>query len=262
MPDFLDGVPPELLMLVTLGLGLLLVILRFDAERFGAAEYDEMTEGVRPPLRRRLSWYLVGILLIALVMFVAPAPETDFHLTLGDRRDAIVLGFLYAVLGTAQALAYAFIRYRRVRFPDAGSYPTALINSGLTAFIDEATFRGIVLGFLLLAGMEPWLAVVTQALLYTLATRTGAPGRVPYMLFLSLGIGLLGGWLTVVTGAIGAAFIGHTITRFAVFLVTGHAGQVAPRGTEDEEKLRRHLIPPGWRVIGARDGHEAPTRDR
>ena len=163
-------------------------------------------------------------------MFIAPDPESDFHLTLGDRVQAIALGFAYGVVGTLQALAYAMVRYRRIRFPDVGSYPTSLINAGLTAFIDEATFRGVVLGFLLLTGMEPWIAIVVQTLLYTLATRTGAPGRVPYMLFLSLGIGLVGGWLTVATGAIGAAFIGHTITRFSVFLVTGHAGQVGGPG--------------------------------
>ena len=46
----LDSVPTELLFLVSLGLGLLLVILRFDAERFGAAEYDALVDGVRPPL--------------------------------------------------------------------------------------------------------------------------------------------------------------------------------------------------------------------
>ncbi len=258
----LDGVPTELLFLVSLGLGLLLVILRFDAERFGAAEYDELVDGVRPPLRRRLAWYLVGIGLILAIMFIAPDPESDFHLTLGDRVQAIALGFAYGVVGTLQALAYAMVRYRRIRFPDVGSYPTSLINAGLTAFIDEATFRGVVLGFLLLTGMEPWIAIVVQTLLYTLATRTGAPGRVPYMLFLSLGIGLVGGWLTVETGAIGAAFIGHTITRFSVFLVTGHAGQVAARGTEEEEQLRRRLIPEGWRIIGSRDGREASSRDR
>jgi hypothetical protein len=132
----------------------------------------------------------------------------------------------------------------------------------LTAFIDEATFRGIMLGFLLASGLEPWVAVVLQAILYALATRTGAPGRVPYMLALSLGYGLLGGWLTLVTGGIGAAFIGHAITRFSVFLVTGHAGQVAARGTEVEEIWRRRVVPEGWRIIGGRDSREATPRDR
>ena len=258
----LDGVPTELLFLVSLGLGLLLVILRFDAERFGAAEYDELVDGVRPPLRRRLAWYLVGIGLILAIMFIAPDPESDFHLTLGDRVQAIALGFAYGVVGTLQALAYAMVRYRRIRFPDVGSYPTSLINAGL----DGVHRRGD------LPRRRPRLPAPDRDGAVDRHRRPDPPvhpgdadgraGRVPYMLFLSLGIGLVGGWLTVATGAIGAAFIGHTITRFSVFLVTGHAGQVAARGTEEEEQLRRRLIPEGWRIIGSRDGREAPSRDR
>ena len=80
------------------------------------------------------------------------------------------------------------------------------------------------------AGVNPTLANLTQAILYALTTRLGAPGRDRYLLVLTLGIGLLGGWLTVATGGIAAAFLGHAITRFAVFLCTGHTGQTKPRG--------------------------------
>ncbi len=44
------------------------------------------------------------------------------------------------------------------------------------------------------------------------------------MLVTVLAIGLAGGWLTGITGGIGAAFLGHAITRVAIFLTTGHAG--------------------------------------
>ena len=90
------------------------------------------------------------------------------------------------------------------------------------------------------------------ALLYGLATRLGAPGRPWYMLAAMVAIGLAGGWLTAITGGIGAAFIGHAITRVAIFLVTGHAGIPKPKGTEDEEIERRHRTPEGWRVLGPR----------
>ena len=70
---------------------------------------------------------------------------------------------------------------------------------------------------------------------------------------MALAIGLVGGWLTAATGGIGAAFLGHAITRFAVFLCTGHAGQTKPRGREDEEIEKRRRTPEGWRVIGSRE---------
>ena len=103
------------------------------------------------------------------------------------------------------------------------------------------------------------IANVIQTLLYTLTTRLGAPGRDRYLLVLTLGIGFIGGWLTAFTGGIAAAFLGHAITRFAVFLCTGHTGQTKPRGREVEEIERRHRTPDGWRVIGPR---ESASRDR
>ena len=72
-------------------------------------------------------------------------------------------------------------------------------------------------------------------------------------------IGLAGGWVTAVTGGIAAAFIGHAVTRFAVFLSTGHAGQFLPRGREVEEIEEKRRPPKGWRVIGPR---ESTSRDR
>ena len=52
---------------------------------------------------------------------------------------------------------------------------------------------------------------------------------------MSLVIGLVGGWVTVVTGGIGAILLAHAVTRFAIFVATGHAGQVTPSAAFDEE---------------------------
>ena len=156
-------------------------------------------------------------------------------------------------------MAFATIRYHRIRFPETWSYPGALLNSTATAFLDEVTFRGAIFGTLLLLGVEATLANVIQTLLYALATRLGAPGRDRYLLATTLGIGFIGGWLTAVTGGIAAAFLGHAIARFAIFLCTGHTGQTLPRGREVEEIEKRRRPPDGWRVIGSR---ESTTRDR
>jgi len=59
--------------------------------------------------------------------------------------------------------------------------------------------------------------------------------------------------VTAVTGGIAAAFLGHAITRFAVFLCTGHTGQPMPRGREVEEIEARRRPPKGWRIVGSRD---------
>jgi membrane protease YdiL (CAAX protease family) len=246
--------------LITIGLTLLLVMLRLDAEKFGTAEYYEATrDGERPRIRRRLAWYGLGFAIAVAILFIHPSPQTDLFLGSGDRLGAVLGGIAYGLLGILVAVGFATYRYHRIRLPDASSYPGALLNSTATAFIDEAAFRGALFGLLLVAGVNPTLANLTQALVYTLTTRLAAPGRDRYLLALTMGFGLFGGWLTVATGGIAAAFLGHAITRFAVFLCTGHTGQTKPRGREVEEIEKRRRPPEGWRVIGSR---ESTSRDR
>ena len=246
--------------LISVGLALLLVMLRLDAERFGTAEYYEATrDGERPRIRRRLAWYGLGFGLAVGILYIHPSPQVDLFLGSGDRLTAVVGGIAYGLIGILVAVTFASYRYHRIRFPDTWSYPGALVNSTATAFIDEVAFRGALFGLLLVAGVDPTLANFAQAIIYTLTTRLGAPGRDRYLLGLTLGMGLLGGWLTVATGGIAAAFLGHAITRFAVFLCTGHTGQTKPRGREVEEIEKRRRPPEGWRVIGSR---ESASRDR
>ncbi len=240
--------------LITIGLTLLLALLRLDAERFGTAEYYEATRyGERPKARRRIAWYGLGIGLAVAILFIHPRPQQELFLGSGDRLGAVLGGLAYGLAGVAFAIAFATVRYHRIRFPETWSYPGALLNSVATAFIDEAAFRGALFGLLLSTGLNPTLANIIQALLYTLTTRLGAPGRDRYLLLMALGMGLVGGWLTATTGGIAAAFLGAAITRFAVFLCTGHTGQTKPRGREDEEIEKRRRTPEGWRVIGSRE---------
>lgn len=244
LPDFLRT-------LMALGITLFLVIHRFDAERFNSAEYDDTDRWGNPPsLFRRLAWYFLGMLGILAVLILHPSPETDLYLTLGDGLGIIILGLAYGLGGTLAALGLAYWRYRYVRLPFIRSYPGAVLNAVATAFVDEAVFRGIVFGFLLSLGTDPNLANLAQTLLYALATRTGAPGRPKTMLIVMLAIGWIGGLLTGVTMGIGAAFLGHAITRLAFFLTTGHAGGLpAPKGTEKEEIARRAVPPKGWQPL-------------
>lgn len=245
----MEGLREGLGPLIGLGLTLLLVMLRLEAERFHAAEYDEPVRGRKPSLLRRLAWYVLGVGGVLALFVVHPAPEQELYLQVGD-RSGIVLALVLGGLGVGQAVALALLHYRRLRFPNFAAYPGALLNEILTAFIDEAVFRGAVLGyFMLVADGNSNLAILGSAFVYALATRLGAPGRDKYMLVLALLIGLVGAWATLLTGGIGAAFLGHAITRVAVFLTTGHAGQPPARGTEIEDMEKRRRTPEGWRAV-------------
>ena len=194
------------------------------------------------------------------MLYIHPAPQTDLFLGTGDRLGAVLGGLVFAGIGVAQAVAFATFRYHRIRFPDTASYP------GRAAELDRhgvhrrghVPWRDLRHADRRRPGGEPRRNVV-QTLLYALATRLGAPGRDRYLLATTIGIGLIGGWLTAVTGGIAAAFLGHAVTRFAIFLCTGHTGQTLPRGREVEEIEKRRRPPDGWRVIGTR---ESASRDR
>jgi hypothetical protein len=246
-----DGTLGTLRTFIAFGLTLLLVMLRLEAQRFGAAEYDEPTGGRLPPIWRRLAWYVLGVGGVVAILWVHPAPGLELFLNPGD--GGILLGFALASAGVGVAVAIAWWRYHHVRLPDVASYPGAIVNEVATAFVDEAVFRGALLGFLIVVGVDPNAALLVQAFAYTLATRLGAPGRNRAMFLLSLMIGLVAGWATILTGGIAASFIGHAVTRVAVFLTTGHAGQPAARGNEVEEIERRRRAPEGWRIVTGRD---------
>jgi hypothetical protein len=241
--------------LMVAGLTGLLILLRVDANRFGAAEYDDETAhgGWRGALRRS-GWYAVGIVLALGIYRIYPLPVSNLHLTTGeDRLGMILLGLLAGAIGTAGVAAYAWLRYQRFRLPEYRQYPGAAANAVGTAFIDEVAFRGALLGLTLAAGWPADLALAFQAVLYALVTRLGAPGRSHVMLLISLIIGVITGLLTMATGGIGAGLLAHAITRFAIFVTTGHAGQVRPPGAEVEEMAAEQLPPEGWQVVSEED---------
>jgi membrane protease YdiL (CAAX protease family) len=241
------------------GFFMLLVLLRFEAEHFGAAEYDEPKGRNRTGLWTRLSWYALGLALVAAIYVVHPYPHDDLYLVGGHRQDVLIFGIVLAVIGAAQAGAFAWFRYGDFRLPPATAYPGAGLNALATSVIDEAAFRGALLGTLITVGVPAGTAVLVQAVVYVLVTRLGESGRHPYMLLLSVGIGLAAGWATVSTGGIGAAILAHAVTSFALFVCTGHAGQVTLRGRDPEELEGRRRVPEGWldarRVL--RTGHGA-----
>jgi hypothetical protein len=242
-------VEDQLRLLVALAFAGLLIMLRLDAERFGAAEYDFDEYGQASTIRRRAAWYVLGLVLVVAVDLVHPSPSTGLLLRFGNTAEALVFGLAFAAVGVLQVLAFAWLRGRGLRLPPPERYPGGIINSVATAFIDEAAFRGIILAFLLATGMEAWAANLIQAIVYTLVTRVGAPGRELPMVALTLVLGVFGGWLTITTTGIGAAFLGHAVTRFALFLVTSEAAPIYTPGAGRDDDARR-VVPGGWRAIG------------
>ncbi len=221
--------------LVSVGFGFLLILLRLDARRFGVAEYLDAAVGSSLAVtRRRVAWYLLGLAFAAAIVLIHPDANGQLGLRSGDGAAVLLAGLGYGAIGIAQAGGVALWRFGSLELPDARDLPWGVADAVLTAVLDEVAFRGVLLGFLLVAGLDPLPAVLIAALVYALATRTGARGGDPYLVVLALAIGLFGGWLTVATGGIGAALIGHALTRIAVFAFVRHAQPAW--GPEDEAR--------------------------
>jgi hypothetical protein len=246
----------QLRVLVTLGFTLLLVMLRLEARTFGAAEYAQPDAFGRMPSRaRRLAWYLVGLLLLLGATLVHPSPGTGLLLRMGNAGEAVALGLVFAVVGALQAGAAVWLRDREFRLLPAMGYPGALMSAVGDAFIDEAAFRGLLFAYLLGAGIDPVASNLLQAVVYALATRLGGSGGDRYGLGVALVTGLFGGWLTIITGGIGAAVFGHAASRLAQLALSGGSSRAE---YETAREARSWAAVLRGRVRGAGDAGPRP----
>ena len=214
LPDFVQY-------LLFIGMAALMFILRLDTKRFSAAEWDTQ-DGDWRVWMGRLSWYGAGVALALIVFALHPKPVEELNLVLSpDRTEAVVYGLLFGGAGIAAAFVLAVLRNGRISFPAPGRYPGGILTAVGTAFYDEWLFRGVLLGLLLSLDLPDWLAVVSAAFIYAFTVRAGTGSRGIFTLALWLAIGLVAGALTVSTLGIAAGFLGHAITRFALFMTMG-----------------------------------------
>jgi hypothetical protein len=214
LPDFVQY-------LLFIGMAAMMFLLRLDARRFSAAEWDTQ-DGDWRVWMGRLSWYGAGVAFALLIFALHPSPVAELNLVLApDNGEALVYGLIFGGAGIAAAFVLAVLRNGRISFPPPIRYPGGVLTSVGTAFYDEWLFRGVLLGLLLSLGLPDWLAVVSAAFIYAFTVRAGTGSRGILTLGLWLGIGLVAGALTITTLGIAAGFLGHAITRFALFMTMG-----------------------------------------
>jgi hypothetical protein len=249
-------------LLVALGLTGLLVLLRLDADAFGVGGAGPLGaagragpweagggEGSTRSSLWRLSWYALAIVFLAAVAVLLAPAGVDLHLQVGSGAGAVVAGLAYGIVGMGAVAAVARWRWGSLqlpRFPSLVAWAPAVaeaVDGVAGAAVDEALFRGVLLGWSLavVAAIDgdPMVAVLVVALVDLLVTRAAAPGRGLDAVAFRLAIALLGGWLTLSTGGIGAAVLGHALTRIGFTVVAS-----------GETQMGR------WRVAG--EGNQEP----
>ena len=140
---------------------------------------------------------------------------------------------------------FAWLRYRRIRFPARVATRARCSTAIGTAFYRRGP----------LPRRRSWGCCSRWAWRRPVADRRPAAASTPLrpawarrpdreLLVSRSSSALVGGWLLLVHAAgIAAAIVGHAITRFAIFLATGHTDQPRARGREvedDRRSRRRH----------------------
>jgi hypothetical protein len=227
----------ELRIAAAIGLVGLLLLLRFDASRFGAAEYDPGADlDTAGALVSRASWPILAIALAALLAFVLPGGMPILGLDAGQAAFGPTVGMSFAIsaLGLGLLLWVTWLTGRR--WPPAIAkprfWPRAALNASGTALVDEIVFRGVLFALLLAMGVPTWAAFLMQLLTYGLATRLGAAVETLPLLAAVLVLGAVNGWLVLVTGGIVAPLIVHAVLRFAALLVGDGFLALVPRPAE------------------------------
>ena len=81
--------------LLFVGFAGLMFLLRLDAKRFSAAEWDT-EDGEWRVWLTRISWYAAGLALALIVFALHPQPVSELNLNLApDRGGAMILGLAY-----------------------------------------------------------------------------------------------------------------------------------------------------------------------
>jgi hypothetical protein len=217
--------------LMAVALAGLLLLLRLDAYRFGAAEYDTDEPGeAGAPASGRLAWPALAIVLVAGVALLLPAGPSAVGFG-GDRISVILWTVIGAAVGVGAVLGVAYLKEPTwpPRLQETDRVPRLALDALGTAIVDELTFRGVLLGLLLLAGIPAPAAFAIQLLAYGLGTRLGRSRATFGLLLEAVGLGALMGIVVLASGSVVAALLAHAAIRFAALDVEGGLPPVLPR---------------------------------
>jgi hypothetical protein len=202
---------------IALGLTLFLVLLRFDSERITRSDYFRY----RTPWMGPVSYYILVIGFAIGIAVILPSGRAQLFLTGGDSGVMLPIMALFVVVALLNAAALAFLRYGGILPLPIELLPTRVLGAAASAISEELQFRSIVLGMLLFAGVPTGWAIAVQALVYGLAHRRLWRERDWYFLAGSVLLGWAAGAVTIETGSIIPAIVGHFAVTMSFFAFAG-----------------------------------------
>ncbi|HSK92636.1 MAG TPA: CPBP family intramembrane glutamic endopeptidase [Candidatus Angelobacter sp.] len=202
---------------IVVGLTIFMVLLRFDAERITRSDYFRY----RTPWMGPVSYYILVIGFAIGITVILPSGREQLFLTGGRADDMPPIMFLFVGVALLNALALAFLRFGSILPLPLELLPSRVLGAAANAVSEELQFRSIVLGMLLFAGVPVGWAIAVQALVYGLAHRRLWRDRDWYFLLGSVLLGWAAGVVTVETGSVIPAIVGHFAVTMALFAFAG-----------------------------------------
>ena len=202
---------------ISLGLTLFLVLLRFDSERITRSDYFRY----RTPWMGPVSYYILVVGFAIGIAVILPSGREQLFLTGGQTGEMLPVMLLFVAVAILNAVALAFLRYGSILPLPMELLPSRVLGAAANAVSEELQFRSIVLGMLLFAGVPLGWAIAVQALVYGLAHRRLWRDRDWYFLAGSVLLGWAAGVVTVETGSVIPAIVGHFAVTMSLFAFAG-----------------------------------------
>jgi hypothetical protein len=202
---------------IAIGMTVFMVVLRFDQERIMRSDYFQSRSRWMGPL----SYYGLVLIFTAGIILILPDGRAALFLVGGDVGEIFPVMFLFAVVGILNGAALALLRFRSFIPLPLEMLPSRSVAAGLNAVAEELQFRSVILGLMLVGGLNPAIAVALQAVLFGLAHRRVWRERDWYFVAVAFLLGYACGMVTINTGTVIPAMVGHFAVTMGIFAFAG-----------------------------------------
>jgi Type II CAAX prenyl endopeptidase Rce1-like len=202
---------------IAIGMTVFMVVLRFDQERIMRSDYFRSRSGWMGPL----SYYGLVLLFTAGIILILPRGRASLFLVGGDPADLLPAMLAFGVVGALNGAALALVRFRALLPLPLEMLPSRTGAAALNAVAEELQFRSVILGLMLVGGLNPGLAVALQAVLFGAAHRRVWRERDWYFVIGSVILGYACGLVTITTGTVIPAMVGHFAVTMGIYAFAG-----------------------------------------
>ncbi len=213
MGDFAES----LRLSIAIGMTVFMVVLRFDQERIMRSDYFRSRSRWMGPL----SYYGLVLLFTAGIILILPRGRASLFLVGGDPSELLPVMVAFGLVGALNGAALALVRFRSLVPLPLDMLPSRTVGAALNAMAEELQFRSVILGLMLVGGLEVPLAVALQAVIFGAAHRRVWRERDWYFVIGSVILGYACGLVTVNTETVIPAMVGHFAVTMGIFAFAG-----------------------------------------